>query len=60
MGQGQQAWASMSVDSCCRLKACLFNSVHIVTFLLSVNDSVTVGNSRSLGGKGVANVLAKW
>jgi hypothetical protein len=32
--QGQQAWASLSADGCCGHKSCLYNNVHIFTFLL--------------------------
>lgn len=56
LGQGQQAWASTSVDSCYGHKACLYKNVVPVNF----NGSMIIRDSTSLGGKGVANVSAKW
>jgi hypothetical protein len=67
LGQGQQVWASTSLNGYCGHKACLYNNnVHNFyvpssrNFLpVNFNDSMKIRDSMSLRGEGVANVSAK-
>jgi hypothetical protein len=67
LGQAQRALSSRSIDGCCGHKICLYNNIHYFyipprnVLPIKVNDSVIIiRESKRMGGKGVANVSAKW
>lgn len=53
LGQGQQAWVSMSVDDCCGCRACLYYIPLKNILPVKVNDFVIIRDSTSLGGSSV-------
>jgi hypothetical protein len=53
------------VDGCCGFKAYIIMYIFSRSVLrgilpVNINDSMIIRDSMSLGGKGVANVSAKW